>query len=158
MEVIRQYIVSVAAAAILCGILCCLLGNKGGSGTLIKLIAGIFLALIVIKPLAQIELGDFPAFAAEFGNEAEAAAASGKEITQKAISDIIKAETEAYILDKAESLNAHLTVDVTLSSDLPPAPVSVRLTGAVSPYAKARLESILENDLGISKENQIWTG
>jgi hypothetical protein len=47
---------------------------------------------------------------------------------------------------------------VTLSDELPPVPVEVRLSGDISPYIKTRLQSILEDDLGISKENQIWTG
>jgi hypothetical protein len=60
-------------------------------------------------------------------------------------------------LDKAQALNTALEVEVTLSDDEIPIPVKVRLSGKVSPYAKGRLQQIISEELGIERENQIWT-
>ena len=72
------------------------------------------------------------------------------------MADIIKAETEAYILDKASQLNVELSVEVTIDEEN--IPTAVTLSGEVSPYARRQLQEIIESDLGIAKENQRWTG
>lgn len=158
MEGIRQYVISVAAAAILCGILKSILPGKDTMAGVLRLITGIFLAFTVIKPLAQVELGDLPVLSSDYLSDAQAASSDGEKIAADAMADIIKHQAEAYILDKAQSLNLSLTVTVTVSDDPLPTPVGVRLSGAVSPYAKSCLERVIEEDLGIAKENQIWTG
>ena len=38
-----------------------------------------------------------------------------------------------------------------------PIPIKVRLSGKASPYAKGQLQQIITEELGIEKENQIWT-
>ena len=81
-------------------------------------------------------------------------AAEGTALAADAKADIITAQVEAYILDKAALYQAPVTVDVTLDEE--GTPVSVRLSGAVSPYAKTRLSEMMETDLGIKKEAQQW--
>lgn len=158
MEGVRQYVISVVAAAILCGILKSILPGKDAMAGILRLITGIFLAFTVIKPLTRIELGDLPVLSFDYLTEAQIASADGEKIAADAMADIIKQQAEAYILDKAQSLNLQLTVTVTVSDGALPAPVGVRLSGTVSPYAKSCLARIIEEDLGIAKENQIWTG
>lgn len=158
MEGVRQYVISVVAAAILCGILKSILPGKDAMAGILRLITGIFLAFTVIKPLTRIELGDLPVLSFDYLTEAQIASADGEKIAADAMADIIKQQAEAYILDKAQSLNLQLTVTVTVSDGALPAPVGVRLSGTVSPYAKSALARIIEEDLGIAKENQIWTG
>ena len=60
-------------------------------------------------------------------------------------------------MDKAESLGAELTVEVTLSDDELMVPCAVKLSGAISPYAKKVLSDTIAKDLGIQVEEQIWT-
>ncbi len=158
MDAIRQYVISIVAAAILCAILNSLFAEKGTPGSLMKLISGIFLAFVVIRPIADMDLTEFPSVLDIYSSDASAAVEAGENIAWEANAAIIKQQTEAYILDKAESLNAQLTVEVTLSADTIPVPTAVRLSGDVSPYAKAVLESVLEEELEIAKENQLWTG
>ena len=76
----------------------------------------------------------------------------------QAMTELIKEKSQAYILDKAAELDASITADVTISEEELPKPLSVVISGQVSPYNRKRLESILETDLGIAKENQVWTG
>ena len=78
-------------------------------------------------------------------------------MTKEAIAAGIKSRTQAYILDKAMALELQLQVEVVLSEDEIPVPEEVRLAGKASPYAKARLQQIIKEDLGIDKEHLIWT-
>lgn len=158
MEAIGQYIVSVAAAAILCGILKAILPGKGAASAVLGLICGLFLAFTTIRPLAQVELGDLPVLSNAYWEDAGEVSAEGEKIATAAMEDIIKTQTEAYILDKARSFGAELTVELTLSGGSIPTPSAVRLEGNISPYAKTCLERVLEDELGISKEDQLWIG
>lgn len=154
MEGIRQYIVSVTAAAILCAVLRQLLPEKGLTSSLLKLISGIFLAFVVISPVKDVDIGSYTVYFESISLEGEALAAEGKDMASDAMACIIKDQTEAYILDKAKSLDAPISVEVELGQDS--VPVSVRIHGTVSPYARSVLETMLTEELGIAKENQIW--
>lgn len=157
MEGIKEYLLSVFCAAIICAIVMRLMGEKGTHAVITKLIAGLFLAFTVVYPMAKIDLRDFSDWTASYSDAASQAAAAGERATKESIAASIKLRTEAYILDKATALNTSLKVEVTLSEDDIPCPKAVRLHGSVSPYAKAQLQTIIAQDLGIAKEYQTWT-
>ncbi len=157
MEGIRAYLLSVTTAALICGIAMRLLSQKGTASNIGKMVCGIFLALAVISPFAKLQLGQLDDLTNQFELEASQAVADGTEQTKNTLQEIIKTRTEAYILDKASLYGAQLSVQVELTQDSIPVPVSVRISGAVSPYAKMQLQTILQKDLGIAKEKQIWT-
>ena len=156
MEGIREYLVSVTAAALLCGIIRSLAGEKGGSGGLLGLICSIFLALTVIRPLKELDLKDISILPADLMAEAQSVSAQGAEYTREASEQIIKQRCEAYVLDKARELEAQIRVEIELSREGDPIPVSSRVTGELSPYAKGKLSRILKTDLGIPEEDQQW--
>lgn len=156
MEAVREYLVSVTAAAIFCGVLTKLPWGKGTVAGLVKMAAGIFMALAVVAPWTQLRLDDFSNFTAGVESAAEEAAASGEISARNAMSQIIQTQTAAYILDKAESLGAELTVEVALDSGDIPAPCSVKITGNISPYAKAVLSEYIRDQLGIDRGEQTW--
>lgn len=154
MEALRTYLLSVTAAAVICGIASRLLGKKGTPAALGNLMCGVFLTLAVMQPLSRFRGSlNIPM---DFASKAEQAAALGQAEAKKAMSAIIKERSEAYILEKAALYQTELTVEVTLSDDEIPQPESVRLQGAVSPNIKALLQSIIAEKLGISKEKQVW--
>ena len=153
MNQLAQYILSVTGAAMLGAILKSLAG-QGSLGALIQMLTGIFLALTILAPLVTLELPDPARWLSEFSANGEAFSADGEAMAADALGDIITAQVEAYILDKAALYQAPVRVDVTLDEE--GTPVSVRLSGAVSPYAKNRLSEMLETDLGIKKEAQQW--
>ncbi|MBQ7415780.1 MAG: hypothetical protein IJW14_01925 [Oscillospiraceae bacterium] len=153
---IKGYLLSIFAAAIICAIVTRLMGDKGTHGTMAKLIAGLFLTFTVIRPVADVKI-DLSGLTPDFSIAADQAAAAGESMTREAMAKVIKSKTEAYILDKAVALNAELKVEVTLSKDDIPIPSAVRLSGKISPYAKAQLQAIITQDLGIEKERQLWT-
>ena len=158
MEAVRTYFLSVTAAAIICAILKSLLSGSSTLAQLVKLISGIFLSLIAIQPLATIDFGSLSDIGFDYSLDAQAAVLTGENIAGDALGQLIKSQTEAYILDKAQSLGVVLQVEVTLTDDQIPSPKTVSLTGTISPYAKTQLSSMLTQQLGIAKEDLIWTG
>lgn len=153
---IKGYLLSIIAAAVICGIVTRLIGEKGTQGAMVKLIAGLFLTFTVINPVVKMDINGLTDFADVYSDAGSQAAAAGEQMSADALRASIKARTEAYILDKAAGLELNLEVEVTLSEDDIPLPASVRLSGKTSPYAKLRLQSMITQELGIEKENQVW--
>lgn len=153
-----EFVISITAAAILVGVLTGLTDRKDTFSTLIRMIGGLFLAFTAIRPLVSLEIVNIGAYIDAFSLSGTAAAENGENIAQDAYCSYIISRTEAYILDKAEGYGASLTVEVSLSSSEAPVPESVRIRGQLSPYAKLCLQEMMEQELGISKENQIWIG
>lgn len=155
MEALKEYLLSVTAAAVLCALVRHLLAGKGSAETMGKILAGIFMALTVLGPMTQIrlpELSELP-----FSGQAQDAVRDGEETARIALAEGISTRVEAYILQKAAAMQAELSVDVELSGDPIPVPVKVYLGGNISPYAKQKLQTMIREDLGVDKENQIWT-
>lgn len=156
MEGIREYLITVTAAALLCGILKTLTGGKGNIFGLLQLICGIFLILTVIRPLKDISLREFDLLPANLMEEAKAVSYEGADYARQATARLIKEQCEAYILDKAQALGAQIRIDIRVSDDRNPIPVSSVISGDLSPYARNQLGHVLEKDLGIAKEDQQW--
>jgi len=157
MESVREYLLSITVVALCCGVLSAVLGKKGLTGSTAKFLCGIVMLLAVVGPLLNLRIGDLQGTIKGLSQEADAVTAVGRENALKEYVGIIKERTAAYILDKAESLGAELTVEVTLSDDEPMVPCAVKLSGAISPYAKKVLSDTIAKDLGIQVEEQIWT-
>ena len=158
MEGLGKYILSVIAASILFGILQSLLEKKSTSATLLKLIGGLFLTFTVIAPVSVLNLDAHIDIPLDISLQKNEFTTRGQEISNNQLQQIIKEQCEAYILDKALSFETELDVDVSLTHDEIPIPFAVRLQGAVSPYAKNALQNWLCDDMGITKENQLWIG
>ena len=156
MEDIREYLLSVNGAALLCSIITALTPQKGSQAGIVKLICGLFLCFTVLSPILEIRISDLPDLASDLLAEGEAAALDGEEESARALRRIITEETEAYIMDKAQQYGASVTPKVTLSDTDPPVPNGCTLSGSVSPYVRQQLKKILEADLGIPEENQTW--
>lgn len=157
MEGLRQYILSVVAAALVCSLVSCVM-PQGKARQLLRLLCGAVLTTVVLGPLMGIDNISLSDFLEQWEVDAAYYTAQGEQMTQDALAESIKGQTEAYILDKADALGAAIQAEVTLNQSDPPVPVSVTLTGEASPYVRSRLEAILESDLGIAKENLKWTG
>lgn len=155
MQMIREYVTGLAAAAMICAIVLCFAG-KGKTEPLLKLICGLVLTFAMIDPILHISGGDWESLGIDFAGDAEIAAEEGKDQAEKTVRQLIKEETEAYILDKAQSLDLNIQVSVGLSDQPMPVPVQVTIRGQVSPYKRSQLSRILTEELGIAKEMQQW--
>ena len=156
MNGIRQYLLSVTAAAILCAVLNSLTENKTTQAALVKLVAGIFLTVTVLLPWTRLDMYGLSDYWDHFAVDGNAAASAGASYAYEETAAIIKSQTQAYILDKASSLGAVVNVDVKLSNDTLPIPSSVTISGSLSPYAKERLKRYIADELNIPEEQQAW--
>ena len=156
MEGIKAYILSVAAAAILCAVVRRLLEKKGTAGSVGKLLTGIFMAVTVLSPLTGLTVGPVEDIMNDYRVAAEDAVAIGEKSANEALRDSISQRLEAYIIEKALNLGADVVVEIKLSQDLYPTPIGIKITGQIAPYAKSRLQRIIQEDLGIGEEDQIW--
>lgn len=157
MAFLRQYVLSIVTASLLCSVLMGLTA-KTKVKELTKLLCCVFLSVTALKPLVGLDLDRWLQESIPYQEEAQSCVAQGEEFARSAQADIIKSKAEAYILDKAAALNGNLEVEITICQEGTPIPERAVLSGQVSPYAKGQLAEILEKDLGIAKENQVWIG
>ena len=156
MEALRQYLISIVAAAVLCSVVASFANGKGTLAATTKLITGVIMSLCVIAPLLKGNILDMTVFTDDFSTAAQAAASVGKRSADIELSSIIKAETQAYILDKAASLGAQLDVQVYVTEQVPPVPCAVQITGAASPFTQAAINNYITQTLGIQEESISW--
>lgn len=137
-----------------CGVLLSVV-PKGQYEALMKLLCGLFLTAALMDSLSDITLINA---AGEWIPEAcgNAAAAVGENFSRQELYKRIKQKTEEYILDKAAAMNISISAEVTLSDTEYPIPVSVTIIGPPASSEQKLLEGIITEDLGISKENQLW--
>ena len=154
MDGIRQYLISVIAAAVICGTVNGLIGQKGSVGSAIKFLCGIFMTITALSPLVQMHIPDEAYFWNAIQADGQIASAEGELVADKMKSEIITTQMQAYILDKAKSLDLSVTAEVMLNNDLLPSRVVIR--GSAAPYAKKMLKNMIIEDFGISEECLEW--
>ncbi len=155
MKEIGGYIFSVACGAILCGILKNLSLKQGTSSAMVKFLTGVFMAVTVFSPLVELEIGNLPEVLFPDGQTVPAVQ-TGQDFSYDRLHSIIKDETEAYILDKAEKLALNVQVEVKLSDSDIPVPYQVTIQGSASPYAKSTLMRYITEELDIPRERLVW--
>lgn len=157
MEGIREYLIGVVAAALLCGVVTALLGQKSMVGVVIKFLAGLLMVLAVIRPWVSISLDKLFDFTGSMTADGQEIVSEGEKMAEDAYRASIKEKLESYILDEAKVLGCSLLVEVELAQESPAVPCKVTLSGDISPYARQSITTMLTNELGIEQEDQIWT-
>lgn len=157
MEDVRQYLLSVISAAIICAIAIRISAQKGMITSMVKLLAGLIMSITVISPLVKLRIDDISDYFGALEMEAGSYIDEGQESAAIERSAIITERIESYILDKATSLGMSIEVNVVLSDVDNQTPSYIYLCGEVSPYDKKQMQQFIENDLGIPEENQLWT-
>lgn len=156
MEGVKQYLLSIIAAAIISALVITIIGKKGAHAAIVRLLTGLFLAMTVVSPWTKLQMNDLSSYFEGISLEANSVSSEAMAMISEERTSIIKNEIEAYILDKAASLELDIKVDVELSDQDPPTPYAVTISGTASPYAKQRLQSIISEKLGVPKEQQSW--
>lgn len=156
MNGLQEYVIHLSATALICAVLLRLARGNGAVKAMIKLLCGIVLAYSLIQPVKQLKLSGLERFVSEFHEDADRAVEWGKNVSAEAWAQSISQGAEAYILEKAKTMNLDLVVEVELSDDEIPVPAAVSLIGNAAPYAKTVLSNTISEELNISKENQIW--
>lgn len=153
MTFLRSWLLGVVA----CAVLVSLAGQLTDGGTMKKIVrfaGGMLLMLAMLRPLLRLDLAVLDVDLASYR---EAVSQLELELTQRqedALSARIAAETGAYIEDKADELGLSVRAAVrTEEVDGVPLPVSVTLCGEEN----AALADCIERELGIAKEDQLWS-
>ena len=157
MDEIRQYIIGIVAAALLCGIATSFIHEKSVLGASVKFIAGLLMVLSVIQPWTTISLNELTNWKSDIMTDGREFVSAGKESADEVYRASIKARLASYIQDEAKTLGAEISAEIILSQDDIPVPERVILQGDISPHGKKTIESVLTERLGISREEQIWT-
>lgn len=151
MEAAASYILRLVCGAVISAVIL----SIGGDSSIRRMLCGLFMAFLAISPLRDIDLADIPNSLDSFTSSAEAAAQDGVDMASEAILDIIKTESETYILDKAEELGLEVEVSVLVDSQTQ-LPVAVTITGNAGPYQKQVLNDYIRENLGIEEGDQQW--
>ena len=156
MDGLRQYLVSVLSAAIICAIIIKISGKKQLSGNMVRLVAAVFLSITVIAPILNLNMPDFTdIFNMTNQDGTQIAGQASNEALQETAS-IIKDRTKAYIEKKAESYGADIDATITITEPTSLVPDGITIKGNVSPYIRTILSSIISEDLGIPEDKQKW--
>ena len=157
MEAIREYLIGVIAAALLCGIVSSLIPEKSTVGSAVKLTAGFLMLLAVLRPWTSIRPEGLFRWAEDISADCSGIVAEGEAMGMESYRESIIRQLEAYILKEAEAYDCHLDVEISLSTDAIPVPSEIRFFGEVSPFARQALKHSLSEKLGLSREDLIWT-
>ena len=120
---------------------------------LIKLLSGLFMMYTLLSPLLSMRLREFTQYWENLSSYADSTVCEGLLLAQTERETIIIQQAEAYILRKADSLGAELSVEILLSDGIPD---TVNISGTVSPYVKSQLSKWISDNLGIIAEAQYW--
>ena len=153
MAIIREYLLSITVASIICGMVAGITKKDGTISAIIKLLSGIFLTITMLAPIIRFPLSNITLHVDTISADAAHTVAVGKQIAADEMKTIIISNTRTYILEKAEKLGADIDVEVYLQDLIPK---SVRIIGQVSPYTKLQLTSYISEELGIAVEDQQW--
>lgn len=156
MDGLGTYILSITAAAVLCTLSIEFAGKTGTLSAILRLVCGIIMASVVIRPLGDLWVPDLSEYFEDLDAQVTAAVMAGTNQTREELARCISEECCTYIQDKAKELGASLSVYVELDDSTVPVPIRIILEGEVSPSARSRLEIIIAEDIGIGKEDQIW--
>ena len=152
----KQYLLGIAAAAMAVSVLSSLL--QGGAIRKTVLLSGsLVLALTILTPVVRGKLDSFGQYLSELELRTDAAV-SGIEVQNKEIlADIIAEKTETYIWDKATKLGADITVCVEVrQGDSYPYPWSAEISGLLTAAQQQSLSAMMEQELAIPKERQVF--
>ncbi len=156
MGAIAEYLLSITAAAIVCTVVKAVAGDKSTAGKISQVISGVFLTVTLVSPLVDFNFSNITSYMEDFQEDAAIASEDGSQVAAEAMGNIIKEQTEAYILSEAARLFLEVSVDVTLSASSPPTPQAVTFTGTASPYQKRILSQFVTEHFAIAQENQQW--
>jgi hypothetical protein len=154
MDGIGQYIMGAGAAAVICALVMGLFPKKDGISGVTRMLCGAMMTMTLLSPIGKSSLEDLAGLSSAMDREAAASVEEGKDLAKRELETVIKSRCEAYILDKAKELGVQISVSITL--DDAGLPAGAQISGRLSPYARAELKRILEEDLLIGEAAQKW--
>lgn len=154
MEEVREYLISLICASIICSIVKLLIPHSGKMKSIIHIMCGLFMGITALSPVINLKLPDYHTHILTVYDTANQISREAAQTRTENMARIIKDQTEAYILEKADSLDMDVAVEVKLNEELLPERVVV--VGAVAPYDRKILENYIQQTLDVPEEQQLW--
>lgn len=154
-----EWVRAIAGAALICAAATALT-PKGKVKNVLKLVCGIVLITAMINPIIKQDIPTMSMDMSQYRKDADEIIGSAEEKQNNLSRTIIENELEAYILDKAQSLNAKLdSVEVSAkwSDEGCWYPYEVKLSANITQMEQNLLSNSIEADLGVPKERQYWS-
>lgn len=155
MEAVASYVFRLVCGAIVCAFILAITGTGGPGGRIRSVLCGMFLAVLAISPLRNLELGKVEFLDPSIASQAEQLAREGEEAAKETMIQIIKDQCRAYILNKGDELALSVEAEVILDPDSG-IPESVRILGDASPYEREALIDYITRTLGIERSRIQW--
>lgn len=156
MDELKAGLLAVIGAGLLTSILLELL-KDGAVKQTVRLVIGLVITLLVLAPLADLDLNAFGQYMTQIQMEREMMETGIPVENEKILSQIIQEKTEAYILDKAGELGAEVMVSVVVEAgDTYPYPYEAVITGTLTKAQQESLAAYLEQSLAIPEERQVF--
>lgn len=154
MQGIRDYFTAVVAVCML-AVIVSGLAKKGNIQKVVRLVVGLLIVLVVLKPLGAVNLDALSMGFLELTGQ-ELDLQEPEAAYRTALCEHIKESTERYIEDRANALGAYVQAEVTLSEDEYPVPIAVQIVGSLNTEQARSLYVYVTENLGITEENQEW--
>ncbi len=156
-EGLESWVRALAAAGLFTGAVITL-APGGKAGKTLRLVCALLLMAVLLSPLGRM---DFSACAEELSRQrllGSDLSGRGEREALRLLGSIIQEKTEAYILDKAAELKVPAVMArVTLvPGEEVPYPWSAELWVEGSGQGDPALAEVLEGELGIPRERQVW--
>lgn len=152
-EAVRNWILSIMAAALLLSILEAA-SPKGPVRGVVRLAAGLVLFLVIVSPLASGLPGWITSGLSEELASVTAFSEDLEETNESYLETIMSQRASEYIVTQAEEMGLSLTASVTCewTEEGLPVPAEAVLQGAISEKEREALSNIIQEELGIAKE------
>ncbi len=158
MGFVRSWLLGVTAAALVLA-LAEALAPEGSVKKVCRLAGGMALLLAAAGPVLEALDGNLLAGAVEgWRDRSQRYERELEENNERLYLAIIEEETAAYVMDKARELGFECAVEVTCGYDENgvPCPWEVAARGQWAPEQRARLERLLEEELGVPARRQYY--
>lgn len=148
----KEYILSVIGCVLFSGIISQIALDLRYK-KMIHMACSVLVTIVILGPLTSFKIKDALKFEMEIYSP-DIYLDIGKQTAQITREECIKSACESYIANKANGLGLEVTSEVFLNENL--IPYFVRIYGQADADAEHCLKELLEKDLGITKENQVW--
>lgn len=155
MDTLGIYGLRIILAAMICSLLQSLVNDNPHAAAL-KTLGGILLTITILSPLRDVSWEMDTSWLREARAAGNRYSLDGETMAKQEMRRIIADRTRNFLREEASRLGAELEITVTVGEDL--LPVQVELRGSADDGVKTALAAIMEEELSVPGENQIWTG
>ena len=152
MAPLREYLLTIVAASMLCSIACALCGKSSLSSSM-RMLTGLIMTVCIIKPVLPLQLEAQNFDISEITARGGDIVSQGNADAQAFASAIISDRISAYIEEKAAKLGADIEADTVLAEGIP---AEINISGSALPYIRTQMIAWIEKEIGIKREAVYW--